>query len=940
MSSLRRLAARRLGLILIICTLAPAVAIGCRQSAENKSQASGPFNVLLVTLDTTRADRLGCYGYEFALTPALNRLAQNGVVFDDAFSQVPMTLPSHATVLTGLYPPEHGLRVNGLNTLDVDKQTLAEILSENGYQTGAFVASFTVNHRNGLNRGFEVYSDEMDNAYDLPEGEELNEYRSGDQVADAAIEWLDQRDKDKPFFCWAQFFDPHMPYYEHKELEGTRYAQYANQKHYNAEIAFMDMQVGKLVRYLLKEGISENTLIVVFGDHGESLGEHGEQSHSFMVYATTQHVPLIFSQPGRVPEGHRSKALVSLIDLFPTILDLVGITPPDDRNCRSIAAAVMGQEIVSQSAYSETQHPFTANRWSPQWSLTTPEWRYIRSAIPRLFDRRKDPAELNDLAPEMPEKVAELEKELKAIEAQMTIHEAQELQATADQVRRLEALGYAAATSDYKGEGDEYKMLKDMTDMLPVLNKMPQVRELMRKEQWEEAIALCRELRELSPETPTLVRSLSQALLATGQMDEALKMAEELVQIEDKDPSGFLMVGSLHARRGDMVKSVEALSEAIALQNEFEKAHQVMAVILSRRGDLAGAARHTNRDKKTNYEAVAHYDRGVVLASLDRPEEAIAAFQQALEITPFDVLAHYQLARVYEQLGDQEQAQVHLAAMTKIDPEDPRGLYRLGSFLGVQGKADEAIKYLNEYLRLQPDDVAALNNLGLVYAKQNNDAEAIEVYRKAVEIDPDDHSVRRNLALALFNQGEFDEAGEHFAEAIRIEPDDALSHRGYGIALGRAGKFAEARRQFSDAIQLNAMDHLSRYLRAGMFEAEGETAKALKDYREALDIDPEYLQAANGVAWILATAKEADLRDGQEAVRLGEYINAATGYGDARLLDTLAAAYAEVGNFDDAVSTARSALNLAQQMNSPPLVKEIEQRLALYESKRPFRSGS
>lgn len=939
MSGFRSLATRRLGLILLVCTLAPAVAIGCRQSSAKKAaEVSGPVNVLLITLDTTRADRLGCYGYQFALTPALDRLAKTGVVFDDAFSQVPMTLPSHATVMTGLYPPEHGLRVNGLNKLDIPKATLAEIMSENGYQTGAFVASFTVNHRNGLNRGFDVYSDEMDNAYELPEGDELNEYRSGDQVADAALEWLDQRDKSKPFFCWAQFFDPHMPYFEHKELEGTRYAQYANQKHYNAELAFMDMQVGRLVRYLNKNGLAKNTLIIAMGDHGEGLGEHGEQSHSYMLYATTQHVPLIFSQPGRLPEGHRCKSLVSLIDLFPTILDLAGIPPPDDRG-RSIAAAVMGQEIPPQSAYSETQHPFTSNRWSPQWSLTTPEWRYIRSAIPRLFNRKADPAEMNDLAEQMPEKVAELEAELKGIEAQMTLHTAEQLTANAEEIRRLVALGYAAGNEKEFGPGEDYKVLKDVTKMLSVLQQIPVVRDLVRKEQWDEAIALGRELREQSPETPILMRSLTQALLAKGELDEALKVAEEFVEVEKEDPSGFLTVGSLYARKGDFEKAVDRLSDAIAINAEFEKAHQVLAMILARRGDLAGAARHTDRDQKTDFNAVRHYDRGVVLASYGRTDDAIAEFNKALEIAPKDLLTHYQLAKAFEVAGDEEAAKVEMAKLTELDPEDPRALYRLGSFLGVQGRADEAIKYLNEFLKLQPGDVNALNNLGLVYAKQNKAAEAIEAYRQAIAVDADSHSVQRNLALALFTQGNFEEAGKHFAEAIRIERDDALSHRGYGIALGRAGRFAEARKEFSEAIQLNAMDHLSRYLRAGMYEAEGETAKALSDYREALDIAPEYLQAANGVAWILATAAEAELRDGKEAVRLGEFVCAATGYGDPRLLDTLAAAYAEAGQFDDAVSTARSALQSAERAQNAPLVQEIESHLALFESKRPYRTG-
>jgi arylsulfatase A-like enzyme len=268
----------RLFLIAVLSTLV--LAAGEADDVDLSERQAG-FNLLLITLDTTRADRLGLYGYELALTPALDGLASRGVVFDQAFTNVPMTLPAHATIMTGLQPPEHGIRINGRERLDLDRPTLAEVLRDRGYQTGAFVASFTLNANNGLNVGFDVYDEDLSVAHEQREENQFYVYRSGKLVVDSALAWLAERDTERYFFAWVPFVDPHLPYVAHPELADTKFDGRVN---YDAEIAFMGAQLSRLLSFLEAQNLSARTVVVAVGDHGEGLGQHGEPEHGYMLY--------------------------------------------------------------------------------------------------------------------------------------------------------------------------------------------------------------------------------------------------------------------------------------------------------------------------------------------------------------------------------------------------------------------------------------------------------------------------------------------------------------------------------------------------------------------------------------------------------------------------------------------------------------------------------
>lgn len=729
----------------------------------------GTSHLLLITLDTTRADHIGCYGYASALTPATDRLAAGGVAFDQAFSNVPMTLPSHATIMTGLLPPEHGLRVNGLQRLDVGLPTLAEVLREHGFQTGAFVASFTLDSRNGLDRGFGTYQDDMSAACVRDENEPLSVYRPGDVVTDAALAWLSDRDKSRPFFCWVHLFDPHLPYFEHAALRGTRYA---GKKTYDAEIAFMDRQVARLMDFLEREGLTEQTLIVAMGDHGEGLGEHAEPDHGYMLYETTLRVPLILSQPGRIPQGSRVGAMVSLVDLFPTILDVLEVGEGDERSGRSLAAALLGHEIDSVSCYGETILPFSLYNWSPLWSLTTPHWKYISGSRRRLFDRQADPNELNNLADTHAETVDELAAQLESIRGDMLVHAAQDVEMTEDAMRRLEAIGYlAGSVSGSEDDKMDDPLLRDIEDMIPVLDSMRRMLELGREGRYDEQIPLLRKMVELSPDSPTLRYRLAGALSKVGEMEEAIEHLYRAVESEPHNPAAHIELGRALSSQGKLAEAVEQFLTALRLQPDSAPTHLDLGEAYFRQGRLSEAARH---------------------------------YAEAVRIQPGDAMAHKGFGLVLGRQGKLSEAIGHFSEALRINPKDEQVFFLRGSLLEAQGRIKEAIADYREAVRLKPGEPMASNGLAWILATHNDPvfrdgAEAVRLAETACKSPghEDDPGMLDTLAAAYAEAGRFEEAVATARKALDLASDP--QHQGFAEGIQARLELYQARRAYRTA---------------------------------------------------------------------------------------------------------------------------------------------
>ncbi|TMB54282.1 MAG: hypothetical protein E6J47_08285 [Chloroflexi bacterium] len=351
--------------------------------------APGDLNVVLVTIDTLRADRLGCYGFAGIETPEIDRLAREGVLFERVTTAVPLTLPAHASIFTGLLPPHHGVRDNGGFFLDASKTTLAERLRGAGYATGAFVGAWVLESKWGLARGFDTYADKFD----------LSKYRvislgtvqkKGDEVMDGALAWLETVRKRK-FFAWVHLYDPHTPY-DPPEPYRSRHPG----EPYLGEVAYTDHVVGRLLDWLRNGGLMERTLVVLTADHGESLGEHGEATHGFFIYGSTTQVPLIV----RTPWGHRgrNRSPVASVDIFPTVLDLVGVAPEGAIDGRSLVRAVMDRAVeVGHASYVETYFPRYHFGWQHLRGLRDGVHQFVEAPRPELYDLEKDPGETTNV---------------------------------------------------------------------------------------------------------------------------------------------------------------------------------------------------------------------------------------------------------------------------------------------------------------------------------------------------------------------------------------------------------------------------------------------------------------------------------------------------------------------------------------------------------------
>src|SRR5438046_10462800 len=407
-------------------------------SASAAPSANPTLNVVVITIDTLRADHLGCYGYKEIRTPNIDALAAEGVRFERAYTSVPVTLPSHAVIFTGTYPMLSGIHDFSANKLNPAQPTLASVLKEHGYNTAAVIGSAVLDSRFDLNHGFDFYYDHFDFNRLLESNLDEME-RPGNVVADVTIDWL-SKNYQKKFFLWMHLYDPHYPY-----RPPPPYSEQYKDRPYDGEIAFADAQVGRLIEFLKNKSLYQNTLIVLAGDHGERLGEHGEKTHGFFIYNATLHVPLIIHLPGGV-HARTVANLVNLADLMPTVLAALNIQIPAQVQGQSLLPLMSPKkEDTARSLYAETFLPRLHFNWSELRGVETENYHFINAPKPELYDLRKDPGETHNLFAEKKAVTEEMRVRRAKLIQQYTAGQELAEKTGLDQVlmERLKSLGYA-----------------------------------------------------------------------------------------------------------------------------------------------------------------------------------------------------------------------------------------------------------------------------------------------------------------------------------------------------------------------------------------------------------------------------------------------------------------------------------------------------------------
>jgi arylsulfatase A-like enzyme/Flp pilus assembly protein TadD len=651
-----------------------------------------PINLVLITLDTTRADCIGCYGYRPASTPVLDDLAARGVLFETAYAACPVTLPSHATMFTGLAPREHGIHHNGTGGLSAGIATLPDMLRSRLYETGGFVGAFVLNRKFGLNRGFQEYDDST--GAEFAEGG-MQRRRSGRLVVDAALAWLKGR-TSRPFFCWVHLFDPHAPYRPRQELFGDQFVE----RPYDAGIAAVDGQVGRIIDFLDRHNLRKRTLIVVVGDHGEGLGEHEEREHGHMLYNSTLRVPLIVAHPALCKPGHRVTEPISLVELLPMLEECLGLEVDAKRRERSLKAALHGENLPTRPCYAETDIPFLEHRWAPQRSLVSENWKYIRSPRPELYDLSHDPAELKNLAESRPERLREMEGVLAKMEAGLPPRDATDVALSPAERRTLASLGYAA-NKEGEGHDPQGASLPDIKDRLKYHDAVVQANLLLDEGRPQEALAQLQKIVAAVPDYSLARMFLGEALAKSGRLDEARQVFEELAQSEPAH-------GEAHARLGWILGRQGRLEEALA------ELHRAL--------DLAPDT------------AEYRVNLGSTFMELNRRDEARELFQSAVAIDP--ACGNYEIAKLLASAGDIDGAVKHYKLTLRFDPNWIPLNTIIAVLLARQRKFDEAIEYAARAVELSPHDADVHYNLGFMYTEQGQFDKAVGPLEAALRLNP------------------------------------------------------------------------------------------------------------------------------------------------------------------------------------------------------------
>lgn len=633
-----------------------------------------PWNVVLVTFDTTRADRLESYGNSRIKTPTLNRLAAEGYRFSNAMSVAPITAPSHSSILTGLYPMAHGFRDNGLFVLGDEQITLPEILKEHGYATAAAIGAFPLIGKFGFGQGFDLFDDHLSGQFEdhlgqrvLPKTRMFFDERRAAQVNEAVMPWLTEHAAD-PFFVWVHYFDPHQPF-----EPPPPYDQLYADDLYSGEIAYTDGRLGRLLEHIESLGVLDRTLVVMTADHGEGLGEHNEATHAVLAYNSTLHVPLIIrtpatmGQPGKVIEER-----VGLVDLVPTILDLLDIELPEHLQGRSLTGLMQDEQQIAPQYYAENISTRLTHGWGELRVLYDGSFKYIHGPRPELYDLQSDPDELNNLASAEAAETARLHDQLGVFLLDHTVGVSTTNPIDEDVVRRLQALGYLQGGADAGGGEPITEVLRDggipPHERVSDINNMSAAKHLLFQERYADALVYTTKLVTGSPDSPAYNELHASALAATGRLDEAWAVLER--QMELSTPSDSLVVSLAFRKFQSGQRDV-----AVALLDRYStlaKSHQAYWLLSGFHEQLGNAEQHS------------------------------AALRSALEIQPDFVPARVDLAIHLAQSGANQEAEQQFKMAMEAAPYFPKAAYNYGTFLLSEDRLAEAIGYFRRTVELAP----------------------------------------------------------------------------------------------------------------------------------------------------------------------------------------------------------------------------------------------
>ena len=664
-------------------------------SASERKQAN--FNVLLVTIDTIRPDRLSCYSTKYLKTPSIDSLAAKGVVFDRAFAHNPTTLPSHTNILLGTTPLYHGVHDNSKFRVSEDFLTLAEHLKSKGYSTAAFIGAFPLDSRFGLSQGFDVYDDSYPSkSYVAFVASE----RKAEQVIQSALDWLEKQ--DSKWFAWVHLWDPHTLY-----LPPEPFKSQFEDDPYSGEVAYVDSELGKMFDYLENNDLMENTLIILTGDHGESLGEHGELTHTYFAYNSTLWVPLIIAGPGI--DARRTDENVSHIDIFPSLCDILGIEKPSFLQGVSLLPLMMGEQIEKRAIYFESLAPYYNHGWAPLRGFIEESEKFIDSPLPEFFDLEDDFDELKNLVHEI--NLDKYQEKQKKIEEEFSSSQKVQGRQRIDReaLEKLRSLGYV--DSPVSQQKNSYGEEDDLKTLLPLRQNLDKAIILHDAGEVEASIKLLNVTIQERNDFAEAYLYLYHIYKAQGQKEKVVEILEEGM---NNNPEHFAIIstyGIFLVKEKMWDKGIEVLQKSLAIV-DFDP-------------------------EVRNFLGLAHWGKGEV-------QKALEQYRKALALDDSNALVFSNLGALYLSIFQ-------------------RARKRADNSLSME--------YFKKAIELDPNMTAAYKGLGAGYGSTGRMREAISVWEKALELSPKDNFLVFNLGIAHLEIGRKAQALKYFENYLLLNKD-------------------------------------------------------------------------------------------------------------------------------------------------------------------------
>jgi len=760
--------------ILVVCVLLLLFVFKFNQNEFARLTGNRDFNYILVTVDTLRVDRIGCYGYKDVNTPTMDLFAKRGIKFEKCFAQTPLTLPSHTSLLTGTFPAFHGVRDNGGFLVPPELKTLAELFKENEYDTAAFVASYVLDSKWGLNQGFDFYFDR----FDLSQYKSIslgNVQRRGDEVIDQALPWLEDH-KSNPFFAWIHLYDPHTPYdppSPYKEQYPTR--------PYDGEIAYTDSQLARLWQYLQEENLIENTILIFTSDHGESLGAHKENAHGFFIYQEAVHVPLIIVTPFESLFGQSRSTVVSLVDIFTTMLEMANIPVPSQSQGKSLQPLLFKDKEDSEAfAYCETFYPRFHYGWSELTSVQDGRYKLIVAPRLELYDLEKDPKEGTNLLDVEPNEARRL-KDLIDVFIEETEKNALKLdysQMDEDSRQKLAALGYLGTITDASLEG---KKLGDPKDKITIFNQLSEARELGLRRKFDDAVRMVEKIITEDPDVIDAYFTLGNLYFKENKFEEAL---EYYFQVLSHQPDNTFTVNNIansYILMDDLEEAEKFLLSIIDALPPDSQINLILGNINNSQKEYDKALAYYKKCMEINPASASAYNAiggiYVVQKNLDKAEEYL---REAEKRNTKLMNLHYYLAQLAEERKDLTQAEIEYKKELENIPHNFRASFNLSRIFRLSGDVANEEKHLEETLSSNPNFPLGYFYLARIYLNRSEKyQEAISLVEKGINKKPEEKDLVLGYFLLadLFNRIgnnakslEYAQKGQELAQKISHEP--------------------------------------------------------------------------------------------------------------------------------------------------------------------------